>query len=187
MSGQILAEILSGQVNPSARLSMTFPKSVGQLPIYYSENSTGRPNGKVEAYHRFASRYLDEQNEPLFPFGYGLSYSEISYHSAKMEDDEIQISITNHSEYLAKEVVQVYVKDQAASIVRPVKELRDFKKITLAPNETKRVRFKMKQDWFNFFDANGKECLEDGRFTIYIGKNAADEQLILEIDKKFGK
>ena len=185
MAGNILAEILSGQVNPSARLSMTFPKSVGQMPIYYSENSSGRPNGKVEAYHRFASRYLDESNEPLYPFGYGLSYSEVNYHSACLLEDEIQLSITNTGQYPTKETVQLYVHDQAASLVRPVKELRDFQKVSLAPNETKTLHFKMSEEWFSFFDTKGKRCVEEGQFTIYIGKNAADEQVVFDIDKKF--
>lgn len=185
MSGKVLAEILSGKVNPSARLSMTFPKSVGQIPLSYSESLTGRPDELIEPYHRFASRYLDESNEALFPFGFGLSYSDISYESFKVveEKESVSVQIRNNSDRFTKEVVQLYIHDKAASIVRPKKELKAFEKISLAPREVKTVVFKLTNDLFTFIDGEGNEVFEQGEFEIYIGKSATDNQFQYKIER----
>lgn len=183
MSGKVLSEIISGKINPSGKLSMTFPKTVGQIPISYSEESTGRPNKKNERYHRFASRYLDVSNQPLFPFGYGLSYSEIEYKDVLLDEEhqKISIRIENKSNLKAKETVQLYVQDMAASLVRPTKELRDFKKVSLLPNETKVIEFALIDDLFSFYDVNGNEIIEEGEFTIFIGKDSSDDRFQIRL------
>lgn len=183
MSGKVLAEIISGTVNPSARLSMTFPRAVGQIPISYSEAATGRPNPKTESYHRFASRYLDESNNPLFPFGYGLSYSKVDYTCPQLDEAAqiISIQVENKSDLPTKEVVQLYVQDKSASIVRPMKELRDFKKVYLKARESKIVSFQLSDDLFSFFDSDGNRLIEAGEFVLFIGQNAADDRFQIKI------
>ena len=187
MSGKVLAEILSGKVNPSARLSMTFPRAVGQIPIYYSELSTGRPHERIEPYHRFASRYLDESNSPLFPFGFGLSYSQVAYTEMKAKEEAgkhyVTIQVTNTGVYPTKEVVQLYVQDNAASVVRPVKELRAFEKISLNPGETSEVAFELTDDLFSFIDNEGNEIVEAGEFTLFIGQHALDDHFQLTVQR----
>ena len=183
MSGKVLAKIISGSVNPSGRLSMTFPKVVGQIPICYSENSTGRPSDKTEPYHRFASRYLDESNDPLFPFGYGLSYSKVEYSSFQLDETEkiVSIQIKNKSEFATKEVAQLYIQDKAASIVRPTKELKAFEKVFLNPQELKTISFQLTDDLFTFFDSEGAEVLESGEFTLFIGENSSDNRFQVNV------
>lgn len=187
MSGKVLAEILSGKVNPSARLSITFPKAVGQIPIYYSEFSTGRPHDRIEPYHRFASRYLDETNSPLFPFGFGLSYSHVEYAELGIKEEAgrhyVTIQVTNTGIYPTKEVVQLYVQDKAASIVRPVKELRAFKKISLAPGQTSEIIFELTDDLFSFIDKDGNEIVEQGEFILFIAQHAADQRFQLTLQR----
>jgi len=185
MSGRVLSEILSGQVNPSGRLSTTFPKAIGQVPIFYSEQSTGRPNYMNEPYRRFASRYLDEDNEPLFPFGYGLTYSEVRYDKPVMKVDSqkryVSVRVTNVGAVSTKEVVQLYVQDKVASIVRPIKELRAFKKVFIKPGEYVDVDFELTNDLFSFIDNEGKQVIEPGEFIIYIGKNALDQRFPMKV------
>ncbi|HJA91124.1 MAG TPA: fibronectin type III-like domain-contianing protein, partial [Candidatus Jeotgalibaca merdavium] len=187
MSGKVLAEILSGKVNPSARLSMTFPRAVGQIPIYYSELSTGRPHDRIEPYHRFASRYLDESNSPLFPFGFGLSYSQVEYTEMKAKEGAgkhyVTIQVRNTGVYPTKEVVQLYVQDKAASVVRPVKELRAFEKISLKPGETSEVAFELTDDLFSFIDNEGNEIVEAGEFILFIGQHALDDRFQLTVQR----
>ena len=144
-AGAAIGDVLFGDVNPSARLPMSFPQTVGQVPVYYNHMNTGRP--VVGKPHRFVSCYLDCPNEPLYPFGYGLSYSEYAYSNLKVEKTEgglplkVSVDVENTSKVAGRETVQLYIHDVAASAVRPVKELKDFVQIDLAPGEKQTVSF----------------------------------------------
>ncbi len=185
-SGNAIAEVLYGDYNPSGKLPMTFPKSVGQIPIYYNYKNTGRPsypgNDLV-----FWSHYSDESNEPLYSFGYGLSYSKFEYSDLKLSSNSMKIndSITasvilkNTSTYEGKEVVQLYIRDLVGSVTRPVKELKDFKMVNLKPNESKKVSFTITKEKLEFYTANNTWEAELGDFKIFIGGSS---QATLDID-----
>lgn len=182
--GNAIASVLFGETNPSGRLASTFPKAVGQCPIYYNHPNTGRPGSKS----KFTSRYLDAGFEPLYPFGYGLSYTTFSYHelSVKAEPDKLVVSVnvTNTGTVVGTETVQLYMRDVTASIVRPIKELKGFKKVTLKPGETHKVIIELEKSHMGFYDNCRKYCLEDGKFQIFMGTNARD-CLMQEIDVTF--
>lgn len=177
--GAAIADILFGDYNPSGRLSMTFPKSVGQIPIYYNHKNTGRP---FDAKNKFTSKYLDISNEPLYPFGYGLSYTSFEYgnleisNSAPKGEDRVKISVSvkNTGNYTGEEVVQLYIRDVAASISRPVKELKNFSKISLKPGESDVVSFTLTTEDLKFYNSNLKYVWEPGEFIIYVGPNSRD-------------
>ena len=145
--GAALSDLLYGDANPSGRLSMSFPHSVGQVPVYYNHFNTGRPKGAPDAQVRYVSQYLDIPNEPLFPFGFGLSYTTFAYdgaslsHAIMRENIHVHVTVKNSGDCKGEEVVQLYVRDIAGDVVRPMKELKDFKKITLEPGEVKVVTF----------------------------------------------
>lgn len=171
-----LTDILSGDYNPSGRLAMSFPQTVGQIPVYYNHYRTGRPYyGQKDHY---VSKYLDCPNEPLFPFGYGLSYSHVEYSdfSVRCEEDNVsaEITVTNNSSVSTLETVQLYIHDCAASIVRPVKELKGFQQEELKPGEKKTVRFKITKDMLKFYNQKLEYVFEPGEFEIMIGKNSQD-------------
>ncbi len=176
-SGNAIADIMFGEYNPSGKLPMTFPRSVGQCPIYYNHFSTGRPvnvEGNV-----FWSHYIDEENSPLFPFGYGLSYSEFDYSDLKVDDSDqknikVSVKVTNTSDVDGEEVVQLYIHDKAASIVRPVKELKGFEKITLKAHEDKIVEFVLTDKELGFYDGDGNYKVEAGAFDVMVGTNSVD-------------
>lgn len=174
-SGNALADILCGDYNPSARLSMSFPHTVGQIPVYYNHYNTGRPAGnKTE---RYISRYLDCPNEPLFCFGYGLSYSNFVYSDFRIEQGEkitASVTVENCSEIPGKETVQLYIRDVAASVVRPLKELKGFKQIWLEPHEKKTVSFTITKEMLKFWNNNLEYVFEPGEFDIMIGRNSSD-------------
>lgn len=184
MSGQALANILYGKVNPSAKLSMTFPRSVGQLPIYYNSVSTGRPVQASNPKHRFTSRYLDEENSPLYCFGYGQSYTEFTYEKLKLDKESLDekgsitasITVKNTGSYAGKEIVQLYLQDSAASVVRPVKELKDFQKITLDSGEERTVQFKITEKQLRFYSPSKGWISESGAFNLFIGRDSEDNQ-----------
>tara|TARA_R110000765_G_scaffold43688_1_gene91191 strand:- start:224 stop:1126 length:903 start_codon:yes stop_codon:yes gene_type:complete len=175
-SGNAIAEVLYGDYNPSGKLPMTFPKSVGQVPIYYNYKNTGRPNNPGNDLV-FWSHYSDESNEPLYSFGHGLSYSKFEYSNLTLSsntmkmNDSITVSFTlkNNSIYEGKEVVQLYLRDLVGSTTRPVKELKDFKMVTLKPNESKKVSFNISKEKLQFYTANNKWEAEPGDFKIFIG------------------
>tara|TARA_R110002050_G_scaffold1281_3_gene9245 strand:- start:60235 stop:62499 length:2265 start_codon:yes stop_codon:yes gene_type:complete len=175
-SGNAIAEVLYGDYNPSGKLPMTFPKSVGQVPIYYNYKNTGRPNNPGNDLV-FWSHYSDESNEPLYSFGHGLSYSKFEYsnltlgsNTMKMNDSiAVSFTLKNNSIYEGKEVVQVYIRDLVGSITRPVKELKDFKMVTLKPNESKIVSIHISKEKLQFYTANNKWEAEPGDFKIFIG------------------
>ncbi|MEK5376324.1 beta-glucosidase BglX [Paenibacillus sp. FSL P2-0173] len=182
MGGEALANILYGEVNPSGKLAMTFPRSVGQIPISYNELNTGRPNLKENGSYRFASRYIDEVNEPLYPFGYGKSYTSFEYslltvsqkEMKKNESVDICISVTNTGIYDGKETIQLYIRDKFASVARPVKELKDFKKVFLQSGETQNVEFSIHEEMLKFYDREMQYKSEPGEFDIYIGSSSQE-------------
>lgn len=175
-----IVDILVGNVNPSGRLTVSLPYTVGQCPIYYAAFNTGRPMATSIHSGRFVSRYLDCPNEPLFGFGYGLSYHTCSYGNIELstntftKDERIlaKIKIENTSDVKGEEVVQLYLRDIAASVVRPVKELKDFKKVELNPHETKEIVFEIKPEMCAFMNQRLETVIEPGEFEVYIGPNA---------------
>lgn len=181
-AGDAVADVLFGNYNPSGKLTMTFPRSVGQIPIYYNHKNTGRPYipGQTE---KFVSNYIDEQNSPLFPFGYGLSYTSFSYSNITLSDTLLQgdkrtliasVQITNTGKYAGEETVQLYLNDKVASVARPVKELKNFRKIMLQPGETREVSFKITPEQLKFYNSSLKYNWESGAFTVYIGTDSED-------------
>lgn len=181
-SGNAIADVLYGKYNPSGKLSMTFPKNVGQIPIYYSIRNTGRPYGGGEN-RKFQSNYLDVSNEPLFPFGFGLSYTRFEYgpiqlSKGKMKSNEkitAEISLKNTGQYEGEETVQLYLQDVVASVTRPIKELKSFQKVFLRPGEEKLIRFEISVNDLKFYNAKLTSVAEAGEFKIGIGSNSLTE------------
>ena len=182
--GNAVAKVLLGDVNPSGKLASSFPSVSGQCPMYYNHPSTGRPGSNS----KFTSRYLDAPFEALYPFGYGLSYPTFAYDGLEVEelDEELKVtvSVKNTGDRIGTETVQLYMQDVTASLVRPVKELRDFAKVELAPNEEKCVELTLKKAEMGFYDNQGQYVKEDGLFRIYVGGNSKD-CLCKEIRIKF--
>lgn len=184
--GMALANILTGEVNPSAKLSMTFPRSVGQIPIHYNINTTGRAIDKGNPYHRFSSRYIDAPNEPLYSFGYGLSYTNFTYSEFRisknrMSEEEsvvVSIQVENSGSLKGKEVVQLYINDVSSSIVRPVRELKDFVKIELAPGEKRTIAFVIDKEKLGYYNEIDNFVIEKGLFEIIIAKDSQDDRFV---------
>jgi len=178
MAGPAVADVLFGDYNPSGKLTMTFPRNVGQIPIYYNSKNTGRP---FDANQKYTSKYLDVDNTPLYPFGYGLSYTSFSYTSLKVDKpkinfkDSVSVSVVVSStgKLDGQETVQLYVRDMVGSITRPVKELKGFQKINLKAGESKTVTFTLKADDLAFYNEKLEHKAEPGKFTVYIGTNSA--------------
>ncbi len=173
-TGNAIAEVVFGEYNPSGKLPMTFPRSVGQVPIYYNHYSTGRPGAQPTV---FWSHYSDEKNEPLYPFGYGLSYTSFDYSNLKIDASdqkniEVSVTVTNTGKIKGEEVVQLYIHDKVASITRPVKELKGFQKISLAPNNSKKVIFTLTDKELGFYNHNYEFVVEPGEFDIMVGTNS---------------
>ncbi len=182
-SGNAIAQVLYGDYNPSGKLPMTFPRNVGQEPIYYNYKNTGRPIMN-EPESVFWSHYIDEKRTPLYPFGYGLSYSKFTYSNLKLSSNsfskngkiEVSVNVKNIGKVTGKEVVQLYTRDMIGSITRPVKELKGFEMIELQPSETKIVTFTIDEKTTDFYTANNKWETEPGDFKIFVGTNS-DENL----------
>ncbi|MGF2145668.1 beta-glucosidase BglX [Vagococcus fluvialis] len=178
--GHAISDILFGDVNPSGRLSMSFPYHVGQLPIYYNEFKTGRPLNSTSHKGRFVTKYLDSPNAPLFPFGFGLSYSKVKYSKLTIDKqvmtDELiaKITVSNESGKETLETVQLYIQDVVGSVVRPVKELKKYKKIALLPNESKVVEFHLKKEDLYYYTKSMEFSVESGEFILFIGKNSEE-------------
>lgn len=179
-SGNAIAEVLYGKYNPSGKLTMTFPRSVGQVPLYYNHKNTGRPVADAGmADLVFWSHYIDQENSPLYPFGYGLSYSSFDYSDMKVSVEGPQkvtasVQVKNTSTIDGEEVVQLYIRDRVASITRPVKELKGFEKIMLKAGESKTVEFGLGKEELGFFDNQGNYKVEPGMFDIMIGTNSVE-------------
>jgi beta-glucosidase len=178
-AGNAVADVLFGNYNPSGKLSMTFPRSVGQIPIYYNHKNTGRP---MDPGNKFSTKYLDESNDPLFPFGYGLSYTSFSYSNISLSKNEmkpaetitVSVTVTNTGNFDGEEAVQLYVRDMAASIARPVKELKGFQKILLKAGESKAISFKLTVEDLKFYNSDLKFIAEPGDFKVFVGGNSRD-------------
>ncbi|ULO09043.1 beta-glucosidase BglX [Paenibacillus sp. 19GGS1-52] len=176
-SGNSLADVLFGDYNPSGRLSMSFPYTVGQIPVYYNAYQTGRPYDPQYPQVRYVTRYLDCPNDPLFCFGYGLSYSHFAYSDFAVEATDIihaSITIENTSEHAGKETIQLYIRDVSASVVRPVKELKGFRQLSLAAHEKQVVSFEITKDMLMFYGKDDKLIFEPGEFDIMLGRNSDD-------------
>ena len=178
-AGNAIADALFGAVNPSGKLSMSFPYSVGQIPVYYSQKTTGRP---MDPNNKFSTKYLDIPNEPLFPFGYGLSYSKFTYGELKLSTAKINstgsikatITLTNAGQFDGAEVVQLYIEDKVRSITPPAKELKGFQKVFLKAGETKTIEFNITTEMLKFWNADIKFVAEPGEFNVLIGGNSRD-------------
>lgn len=180
-SGNAIAEVLYGEYNPSGKLPMTFPRHVGQVPIYYNQKSTGRPElpspGVV-----FWSHYTDEENAPLYPFGYGLSYTTFNFDSLKIENTyaendtlSVSVKVTNTGKRKGKATVQLYIQDEFASVTRPVRELRDFMQVELEAGKSQEVTFQLTDEDLGFYNNVGEFIVEKGSFQVFIGEDSKAE------------
>jgi len=178
-AGNAIADVLFGDVNPGAKLPVTFPRSVGQLPLYYNYKNTGRP---PDANNKYTSKYLDVDWKPLFPFGFGLSYSKFEITNLRLSAARISpngklivsVDVRNTGQRAGDEVVQLYLRDVAASVTRPVKELKGFQRVTLQPGETKRVEFEIGAPQLGFWNRDMRFVVEPGEFKVMVGSSSED-------------
>jgi beta-glucosidase len=178
-AGNAIADVLFGDVNPGGKLPVTFPRSVGQVPLYYNHKNTGRP---PDANNKYTSKYLDLPWTPLFPFGYGLSYTRFKFTNLTLSAQRIgpqgsltvTVELENVGQRSGDEVVQLYIRDMAASVTRPVKELKGFQRITLRPGEKKRIEFTLGPEQLGFYDRNMKFAVESGEFKVMVGSSSED-------------
>ncbi len=181
-AGAAIADVLLGDVNPSGKLTTTFPQNVGQIPIFYNHKNTGRPLEDGKWFQKFRSNYLDVVNEPLYPFGFGLSYttfkySDITLNSNTMDNNgqiKASVTVSNTGSVAGSEVVQLYIRDIIGSVTRPVKELKGFEKISLQPGENKTVEFTITPELLKFYNSDLKFIAEPGDFNVMIGGNSAE-------------
>lgn len=191
-TGHAIADVIFGDVNPSGKLSATFPQNIGQIPIYYSHKNTGRPLEEGKWFTKFKSNYLDVSNDPLYPFGYGLSYTTFDISTPKLDKttmnagDSITISTTvkNTGSRDGEEVVQLYIRDLVGSISRPVKELKGFQKISLKAGESKQLTFTLTENDLKFYNANLDFVAEPGDFKVFVGNSSTN---VKEADFKLVK
>ena len=189
MGGPAIADILFGVESPSGKLPVSFPKSVGQVPLYYNHLNTGRPSGSdyvpphlrnvknMPEEVRYRSHYVDSDPYPLFPFGYGLSYSEFIYSELQLSSDslqwdealEISVQLQNAGQFAGTETVQLYLRDKVASVLRPVKELKGYQRVSLKPGETTEVSFQLPYKSLGFYDEAGQYLIEPGQFQVWVG------------------
>lgn len=188
-AGNAIAQVLYGDYNPSGKLPMTFPRHLGQVPIYYNYKNTGRPVMN-EPDSVFWSHYMDQPNTPLYPFGYGLSYTQFQYANLTLSANsftkngkiEVSVEVKNTGKVKGKEVVQMYLRDMVGSYTRPVKELKGFEMIELAPNQSQKVTFTIDEKMLQYYTANGKWEAEPGDFKVFVGTNSVE---VLEKDFQF--
>lgn len=181
-AGYAVADVLFGDVNPSGKLSTTFPQNIGQVPIFYNHKNTGRPLPEGKWFQKFRSNYLDVSNDPLYPFGYGLSYTSFSYSDITLSNTSFKagqkitasVTVTNTGNKVGKEVVQLYIRDLVGTSTRPVKELKGFQKIELKAGESKTVSFDITADELKYYNYDLKYVAEPGDFKIFIGGNSRD-------------
>lgn len=181
-AGAAVADVLFGDVVPSGKLTTTFPQNTGQVPLHYNHKNTGRPLADGQWFSKFRSNYLDVSNDPLYPFGFGLSYTTFSYSditlsSNTMKPDgkiDVSVSVTNNGNYDGKEVVQLYIRDMVGSVTRPVKELKDFSKVSIKKGETKNVSFTIDIEDLKFYNYELKHVAEPGDFKVFVGGNSRD-------------
>jgi beta-glucosidase len=180
-SGNALAQIIYGDYNPSGKLPMSFPRSVGQVPLYYNNKNTGRPS-PVTPGEVFWTHYIDQKNTPQYPFGFGLSYTQFKYDTPLVSNTysdnkqvHVSVDVTNTGKREGIETIQLYLKDTYASVTRPLRSLKGFEQITLQPGETKKVTFILTDNELGFYDNQGTWLVEQGTFDVFIGTNSATE------------
>jgi beta-glucosidase len=182
-AGNAIADVLFGDYNPSGKLPITFPRSVGQIPLYYNHKNTGRPLSE----NKYTSKYLDIPNTPLYPFGFGLSYTTFEYADLQLDTPEITVNdtlmvsvkVTNTGQHAGEEVVQLYIQDLVGSVTRPVKELKGFQKIALEPGQAQTITFPISKADLSFYRSDMTFGTEPGTFKIFVGTNS-DETLSAE-------
>jgi beta-glucosidase len=203
-AGHAIADVLFGEVNPSGKLPSSFPRAVGQEPLYYAQLPTGRP-ARVDLTHfprnaaeKFVSRYMDEENSALFPFGWGLSYTRFSYSRPTVSRGQVPVAevlasghspvvtvgvdVKNTGRVAGTEVVQVYIRNTSASVEQPVRELKGFTRVTLAPGEQKHVEFPLGFDELNFYNVDVKQTVEPTTYDVWLGGSSlATEETKLEV------
>ena len=180
--GNAIADVIFGDVNPSGKLPVTFPQNVGQVPLYYNHKNTGRPLSEDSWYQKYRSNYIDVTNDPLYPFGFGLSYTSFTYGDLVIDRSQLSekktvtanIDLTNSGKYDGYEVVQLYIRDMAGSVTRPVQELKDFQKVFLKAGESKKISFTITPEDLKFYNSELKYGWEPGEFEIMIGGNSRD-------------
>lgn len=186
-AGYAIADVLFGNENPSGKLSMTFPRSVGQVPLYYSHKNTGRPLMNQEGkFEKFRSNYLDERNEALFPFGYGLSYTNFVYSNWKISSNKmnfnekitVSVDVANTGNFDGKEVVQLYIRDMVGSVTRPLKELKGFQKVEIKKGETKIIRFEISAEDLKFYNSDLEFVAEPGDFQVFLGTDSSTDNFM---------
>ncbi|KAA9038210.1 beta-glucosidase BglX [Ginsengibacter hankyongi] len=181
-AGNAIGDVLFGDVNPSGKLTTTWPQNVGQVPLYYNHKNTGRPLPEGKWFEKFRSNYLDVSNDPVYPFGFGLSYTSFSYGDVQLSNKSLKgnqtltasVKLTNTGTWEGKETVQLYIRDVVGSITRPVEELKGFQKIDLKAGESKTVSFKITPEDLKFYNGDLKYDWEPGEFVIMIGANSRD-------------
>ena len=181
-----IGDVLFGRVNPSGKLTMSFPQNVGQIPLYYAHKNTGRPLHDGKWFEKFRSNYLDVTNEPLYPFGFGLSYTTFAYSDISLSQTSMNmqgvltasVNVTNTGAFPGGEVVQLYIRDLVGSTTRPVKELKGFERIYLQPGQTRTVTFKIAPEMLKFYNYDLQYVVEPGNFSIMIGPNSRDVQTV---------
>ena len=177
-AGDAICDVLFGDKVPSGKLTVSLPQTTGQEPLYYNQLPTGRPIGEgAEKFSKFLSNYLDVRNDPLYPFGYGLSYTTFSYSDIRLIGRTASVTVTNTGNYDGDEIVQLYIHDQVASITRPVKELKGFQRIHLKKGESREVKFEITDDLLKFYNHNLDYVLEPGDFDIMIGPDSSLKHL----------
>lgn len=182
-SGKAITNVLLGKVNPSGKLTMSFPYNVGQIPVFYNHFTTGRP-AEPGSTEKWVSKYLDVPNEPRLPFGFGLSYTDFEYSELTLSADtfdehnsiQISVDVTNTGDMAGKEVVQFYIQDVIGKVIRPVKELKGFKKIKLTPGESQTVTFELSEETVRYIHQDLTKESDPGTFNIYVGTSSADVQ-----------
>ena len=182
MGANAIADVLTGKVNPSGKLPVTFPRNVGQVPIFLSEKNSGRPYDPKGTEQKYSSRYIDCPNDPLFVFGYGLSFSKFTYsdlqlNKPKMEHKDtltITVKVTNAGPYDGEEVMQLYIRDMVGSVTRPLKELKGFRKMMFKAGETRTVTFRLDESDLSFYRSDMSFGIEPGEFEIFVGGNSSD-------------
>ncbi|WP_179015475.1 beta-glucosidase BglX [Paenibacillus sp. 79R4] len=180
--GAAIADLLYGGVNPSGKLTMSFPYAVGQVPVYYNHYNTGRPKPAEDTNEQYVSKYLDIPNAPLLPFGYGLSYTTFEYGSLELSSEKmtseaaikVSIEVRNIGEVTGIETVQLYVRDISGEVVRPMKELKDFRKIELAPGEAAQVVFELGEEQLRYYHSDLSFTSDAGKFEVFVGPNSRD-------------
>lgn len=190
-AGDAIADVIFGNKNPEGKLTATFPRSVGQIPLYYNHLMPSHPDPDSKVFNRYCSNYIDCSNEPLYPFGYGLSYTEFKYGKPELSADAMErngsirlsVDVTNTGNMDGTETVQLYLRDVVADIARPVKELKDFAKIYIPKGETRKVEFVITPDKLKYYDSELKYRYDPGEFEVMVGSDSKNLQTMKFIVK----